>query len=116
MPISSADLQNMISELAKHYKFNEASALQHLAAKNMLPKNLTKQLTPDTAPAKKESIFASKKAEELARDNNIKPKGEGTGKNGKWNMKDILQEITKKQAVEEHLKSEEEESEEESED
>ena len=104
MPISSTDLQTMISELAKQYKFNETSALKHLATKNMLPKNLVKELEKDTTPTKKESIFASKKAEELARDNNIKPKGEGTGKNGKWNLKDIMQEITKKQAVEEHTK------------
>ena len=119
MPISSEQLSNMISTLSQKYNFDEADALQLLATKNMLPKNMTSKLSAEPETKKKETIFASKKAEDLAKSQGIKPKGQGTGKLGKWTLKDIQLEITKKQAIEEHKHSKsesEEESEEESED
>ena len=111
MPISSEQLSNMINTLSQKYNFDEKDALQHLATKNMLPKNMASKLSAEPETKKKETIFASKKAEELAKSQGIKPKGQGTGKLGKWTLKDIQLEITKKQAIEEHKQSASEESE-----
>ena len=84
MATSAATLQKIIDTLAKKYKFNSDEAIQILAADELLPK----KMIPKKINAEG-NIWASKKAEELASQYKIFPTGEGSGKNGKWTLKDI---------------------------
>ncbi len=84
MATSAATLQTIIETLGKKYKFNSAEAIRILAEDELLPKKMTpKDVKADG------NIWASKKAEELATQYKILPTGDGSGKNGKWTLKDI---------------------------
>jgi len=84
MATSAATLQTIIDTLSKKYKFNSDEAIKILSADELLPK---KMMSKDTIADG--NIWASKKAEELASQYKIVPTGEGSGKNGKWTLKDI---------------------------
>lgn len=84
MATSAATLQTIINTLSKKYKFNSDEAIKILSADELLPK---KMMLKDTIADG--NIWASKKAEELASQYKIVPTGEGSGKNGKWTLKDI---------------------------
>ena len=84
MATSAATLQTIIDTLSKKYKFNSDEALKILSADELLPKKMIpKEINADG------NIWASKKAEELASQYKIVPTGDGSGKNGKWTLKDI---------------------------
>lgn len=84
MATSAATLQTIIDTLSKKYKFNSDEAIKILSADELLPKKMIpKEINADG------NIWASKKAEELASQYKIVPTGEGSGKNGKWTLKDI---------------------------
>jgi pyruvate/2-oxoglutarate dehydrogenase complex dihydrolipoamide acyltransferase (E2) component len=84
MATSAATLQTIINTLAKKYKFNSDEAIHILAAEDLLPKKMIPKETNADG-----NIWASKKAEELASQYHLVPTGEGSGKNGKWTLKDI---------------------------
>lgn len=84
MATSAATLQTIIDTLSKKYKFNSDEALKILSADELLPKKMIpKEINADG------NIWASKKAEELASQYKVVPTGDGSGKNGKWTLKDI---------------------------
>ena len=84
MATSAATLQTIIDTLSKKYKFNSDEAIKILSADELLPKKMIpKEINADG------NIWASKKAEELASQYKIVPTGDGSGKNGKWTLKDI---------------------------
>ena len=91
MATSAQSLATIISTLSKKYKFDEDKALKHLASMELLPKKMLK--TDDKK--KEESPWASKKAQELAEAHNIVPDGEGSAKNGKWNLQDVEKRLNK---------------------
>lgn len=83
MATSATMLSTIIDTLAKKYSFDKDDAISLLAKNELLPK----KLLPKDATAV--SMFASKKAEELAAERGFVPKGNGSGKDGKWTLKDI---------------------------
>jgi pyruvate/2-oxoglutarate dehydrogenase complex dihydrolipoamide acyltransferase (E2) component len=89
MATSAITLTTIIETLAKKYKFDVDKAIILLAKEDLLPK---KMLPKDD---KDESPWASKKAEELASTHGILPKGEGSGKNGKWTLADVEKAMAK---------------------
>jgi pyruvate/2-oxoglutarate dehydrogenase complex dihydrolipoamide acyltransferase (E2) component len=62
-----------------------------LAKKELLPKKL---LSKDKGSKKEDSIFASKKAQEIAEEHNVTPTGTGSGKNGKFTLADVNKFLT----------------------
>lgn len=83
MATSAATLATIIGELSHKYKFDEDKAILFLATQELLPK---KMLPKDD---KSDSIWASKKAQELAEQHGIAAMGDGSGKNGKWTIADV---------------------------
>jgi pyruvate/2-oxoglutarate dehydrogenase complex dihydrolipoamide acyltransferase (E2) component len=83
MATSAESLAKIIDLLSNKFKFDNDKALAFLAKEEVLPKKLIpKSSTTD-------SIFASKKAEELATQHGITPQGEGSGKDKKFTLTDI---------------------------
>jgi pyruvate/2-oxoglutarate dehydrogenase complex dihydrolipoamide acyltransferase (E2) component len=84
MATSANTLETIINTLARKYKFDSDEAIKILAESELLPKKLIPKETKADG-----NIWSSKKAEELASQYKIVPTGEGSGKNGKWTLKDI---------------------------
>ena len=83
MATSADKLATIISKLSEKYNFSEDRAILFLAKQELLPKKLLpKQNQGD-------SVWASKKAQELAEQHGIEAKGDGSGKNGKWTLADV---------------------------
>lgn len=89
MATSAQALANIIQTLSKKYKFNYDNAITYLANEELLPKKMTPKQSKDN------SIWASKKAEELASIHNIVAEGDGSGKNGKWTLSDVEKAMSK---------------------
>lgn len=89
MATSATALATIIQKLSAKYKFDNDKAIAFLAMEELLPKKL---LPKDT---KSDSIWASKKAQELAELHNINPEGDGSGKNGKWTLSDVAKAMEK---------------------
>lgn len=83
MATSAQSLANIIDTLSARFDFDAGAAYDHLAARSLLPK----KLIPKAPPA--EFTFASKKAQELATEHRIVPDCPGSGKDGKWTIKDV---------------------------
>jgi pyruvate/2-oxoglutarate dehydrogenase complex dihydrolipoamide acyltransferase (E2) component len=83
MATSSVQLARIIDVLGKKYKFDMPDAMEYLAEQDLLPKKLIDDIHKSTTP------WASKKAEELAKEHDIKPNGKGSGKDGKWTQADV---------------------------
>lgn len=84
MATSAMTLETIINTLARKYNFDSKEAISILAMSELLPKKMIpKEINADG------NIWASKKAEELASQYKIVPTGQGSGKNGKWTLKDI---------------------------
>lgn len=83
MATSSVQLARIIDVLATKYKFDLPDAMTHLAEQELLPKKLIEDIQKSTTP------WASKKAEELAKQHHITPNGNGSGKDGKWTQADV---------------------------
>lgn len=88
MATSAQTLATIIETLSLKYKFDKDSAIDHLATRELLPKKLLPK-----AP-KQVTGFASKKAEEVAAEHGIVPDCPGTGKDGKWTLKDVQSKMT----------------------
>ena len=88
MATSAQTLATIIETLSVKYKFDKDSAIDHLATCELLPKKLLPK-----AP-KQVTGFASKKAEEVAAEHGIVPDGPGSGKDGKWTIKDVQSKMT----------------------
>ena len=91
MATSAATVQTIIDTLATDYKFSVEDAMTKLAKKELLPKKL---LSKDKVSKKEDSIFASKKAQEIAEEHNVTPTGTGSGKNGKFTLADVNKFLT----------------------
>jgi pyruvate/2-oxoglutarate dehydrogenase complex dihydrolipoamide acyltransferase (E2) component len=83
MATSADKLAIIIETLSKKYKFSNDNAIKFLSEEELLPKKLLPKET------KGENVWASKKAQELAEAHDIEPKGNGSGKNGKWTLADV---------------------------
>ena len=83
MATSADTLSTIIATLAKKYKFDNDKALSLLADKELLPKKMLPKIS------KSESIWASKKAQELAEKHGIVPTGTGSSKTGKFTLPDV---------------------------
>lgn len=83
MATSADKLATIIETLSKKYKFDNDKAIKFLSEEELLPKKLLPKET------KGENVWASKKAQELADSHDIEPKGNGSGKNGKWTLADV---------------------------
>ena len=89
MATSAEKLSQIIDILAKKYKFDNNDAIALLAKEELIPKKLVPKKNQNS------SIWASKKAEELAATHNIIAEGPGSGKNGKWTLADVVKAMTK---------------------
>ena len=89
MATSADTLSKILDTLAKEFNFGYADALRLLASESLLPKKLMPFNFDKAAPAKKASLWGSKKAEELASEHGIIPSGPGSGKDGKWVLSDV---------------------------
>ena len=83
MATSAQSLATIIDTLSAKFGFQLGTAYDHLAERELLPK----KLIPKAPPA--EFTFASKKAQEVATEHRIVPDGPGSGKDGKWTIKDV---------------------------
>ena len=88
MATSAQTLATILENLSVKYKFDKDEAIGHLATLELLPKKLLPK-----AP-KQVTGFASKKAEEVAAEHGIVPDGPGSGKDGKWTLKDVQSKMT----------------------
>ncbi len=88
MATSAQTLATIIETLSVKYQFDKDSAIDHLATRELLPKKLL--------PKAQKAVtgFASKKAEEVAAEHGIVPDGPGSGKDGKWTLKDVQSKMT----------------------
>lgn len=86
MATSAATVQTIIDTLATDYKFSVEDAMTILAKKELLPKKL---LPKEKVTKIGDTIFASKKAQEIAEQHNVTPTGTGNGKNGKFTLADV---------------------------
>ena len=79
-------LSTIISLLSKKYKFEEIEAIEYLWNEELLPKKMAPKQNK-----KPVSIWASKKAEELAAVHGVSnlEEGNGSGKDGKYTVGDI---------------------------
>jgi pyruvate/2-oxoglutarate dehydrogenase complex dihydrolipoamide acyltransferase (E2) component len=89
MATSAQTLTTIIDLLSKKYKFDCDKAIDLLAKEELLPKKMLPKGNKD------DSLWASKKAEELASLHGIIPEGPGSGKNGKWTLSDVDKAMTK---------------------
>lgn len=89
MATSAQTLATIIDTLSNKYKFDSAKAIDFLAKEELLPKKMLPK------KAKDDSIWASKKAEELAATHGIIPDGTGSGKDGKWTLADVEKAMTR---------------------
>jgi pyruvate/2-oxoglutarate dehydrogenase complex dihydrolipoamide acyltransferase (E2) component len=89
MATSAQSLKTIIDLLSKKYKFDCDKAIDLLAKEELLPKKMLPKENKDG------SLWASKKAEELASLHGIIPEGPGSGKNGKWTLSDVDKAMTK---------------------
>lgn len=89
MATSAQTLTTIIELLSKKYKFDCDKAIDLLAKEELLPKKMLPKGNKD------DSLWASKKAEELASLHGIIPEGPGSGKNGKWTLSDVDKAMTK---------------------
>jgi pyruvate/2-oxoglutarate dehydrogenase complex dihydrolipoamide acyltransferase (E2) component len=90
MATSAQTLESIIEMLAEKFDFKYEKAIAILAKEELLPKKLMPK------QSKEESMFASKKAEELASQHGIHViKTNGSGKNGKWTLSDVEKALTK---------------------
>jgi pyruvate/2-oxoglutarate dehydrogenase complex dihydrolipoamide acyltransferase (E2) component len=89
MATSADALSNIIQVLSRKYKFQYDDSLTFLAKEELLPKKLIPKVDKDQSP------WASKRAEELAAQHGIVAKGDGSGKNGKWTLKDVEKALEK---------------------
>ena len=83
MATSAQTLATILENLSVKYKFDKDEAIGHLATLELLPKKLLPKVQ------KSVTGFASKKAEEVAAEHGIVPDGPGSGKDGKWTLKDV---------------------------
>lgn len=83
MATSAATLSKIIVKLSEKYHFDEDKAIEFLATQELLPK---KMIPKDD---KSDSPWASKKAQDVAEEHGITPRGNGSGKNGKWTLADV---------------------------
>ena len=90
MATSAQTLTTIIETLATKYKFDKDKAIDLLAKQELLPK----KMLPKNAK-KEETLFASKKAEELASQHGIVPEGPGSAKDGKWSLADVQKAMEK---------------------
>lgn len=88
MATSAQTLATILENLSVKYKFDKDEAIGHLATLELLPKKLLPKA------AKLVTGFASKKAEEVAAEHGIVPDGPGSGKDGKWTIKDVQSKMT----------------------
>lgn len=88
MATSAQTLATILETLSVKFKFDKDAAIDHLATRELLPKKLLPK-----AP-KQVNGFASKKAEEVAAEHGIVPDGPGSGKDGKWTVKDVQSKMT----------------------
>ena len=90
MATSAAQLATLLDAITKEYKLDSEEVLGFLADKELLPK----KLLPKSVKAV--NLFASKKAEEVALEYHFKPDGAtGSGKDGKWTVKDVEKAVQK---------------------
>lgn len=89
MATSAQTLSTIIDTLAKKYKFNSENAIALLAKEELLPKKMIPKEN------KEDTLWASKKAEELASQHGIIAEGPGSGKNGKWTLADVEKAMAK---------------------
>jgi pyruvate dehydrogenase E2 component (dihydrolipoamide acetyltransferase) len=90
MATSAQTLESIIEMLAEKFDFKYEKAIDILAKEELLPKKLMPKQSKD------ESMFASKKAEELACQHGIHfIETNGSGKNGKWTLSDVEKALTK---------------------
>ena len=78
-------LATIIETLSKKYNFSNDDAITFLYEEELLPKKLLPKET------KADNVWASKKAQELAEAHDVvfRHSGNGSGKNGKYTLKDI---------------------------
>ncbi len=88
MATSAQTLATIIETLSVVAVFVKDTAIDPLATHDLLPK----QLLPKAQKAV--TGFASKKAEEVAAEHGIVPDGPGSGKDGKWTLKDVQSKMT----------------------
>lgn len=86
MATSAQTLSNIIDVLAMEYNFDKSAAIDCLSKTDLLPKKL---LVPAKEPKKGNGKFASKQAYDLAVEHHLNMSGEGSGKDGKWTIKDV---------------------------
>ena len=89
MATSAQTLGSIIELLSSKYRFDYDKAIDILAKENLLPKKMIPKVNKD------DSLWASKKAEELASLHGIVPSGPGSGKNGKWTLADVEKAMAK---------------------
>ncbi len=89
MATSAQTLGSIIELLSYKYKFDYDKAITLLAKEELLPKKMIPKEN------KEDSMWASKKAEELASQHGILPSGPGSGKNGKWTLADVEKAMAK---------------------
>jgi len=88
MATSAQTLTTIIETLSTKYSFDKDAAIDHLAARELLPKKLLPKVPRQV------NGFASKKAEEVATEHGIVIDGPGSGKDGKWTLKDVQSKMT----------------------
>ena len=87
MVTSAQTLATIISTLAKKHSFDQDEAITLLAGKGLLPKKMLEAKKPEKVVTK----WASKAAEDLAKENGLLASKAlvGTGKDGKITVKDV---------------------------
>jgi pyruvate/2-oxoglutarate dehydrogenase complex dihydrolipoamide acyltransferase (E2) component len=94
MATSADKLATIIETLSNKYNFSNDDAIKFLSEEELLPKKLlpkeTKE-TKETKQTKADNVWASKKAQELAEAHDVvfRHSGNGSGKNGKYTLKDV---------------------------
>lgn len=91
MPLSTKMILDIFETLSVQYNFDKDEAVTMLSKQFELPKNMVPNETPKkiTSKTEKNTLFASKQAQELAELHSITPTGEGNGKNGTFTLTDI---------------------------
>ena len=94
MAISADTLSDIIKQLGDKFNFPYDEAIGFLAQEQKLPKKLLPK------EAKSTSLWASSQAQALAEKHNIVHDGtKGSGKDGKWTMKDVEKFISKEEKI-----------------
>lgn len=91
MPLSTKMILDIFETLSVQHNFDKDEAVTMLSKQFELPKNMVPNETPKkiTSKTEKNTLFASKQAQELAELHSITPTGEGNGKNGTFTLTDI---------------------------